>query len=117
MKTRNSLVSNSSSSSFVCCICGGIEAATDDQCMSDFDMDVCINRHEIHNDCKKQFSNLTINDCPICSLQALTDYEELQFMRKLISATPESNLEKVQSLFKTYFDFRKYLDPTAKVKE
>jgi hypothetical protein len=52
MKLRYGFVSNSSSSSFVCDICGEIESGMD-ACLSDFEMSRCINGHEFHNSCAK----------------------------------------------------------------
>ena len=52
MKIRKGFVSNSSSSSFVCSICGEIESGMD-ACLSDFDMIQCVNGHEFHTSCSK----------------------------------------------------------------
>ena len=50
MKVRNGFVSNSSSSSFVCNICGAIESGYDAS-IKDFDMEMCENGHEFHIGC------------------------------------------------------------------
>ena len=48
MKIRNGFVSNSSSSSFICQVSGGIESGMD-MSLSDFDMSQCSNGHEFYN--------------------------------------------------------------------
>lgn len=48
MKIRNGFVSNSSSSSFVCDVCGSAESGMD-ACASDFDMSNCCNGHTFCN--------------------------------------------------------------------
>jgi hypothetical protein len=50
MKLRNGFVSNSSSSSFICNVCGEIESGYDAG-LDDFDMIQCINGHEFHTAC------------------------------------------------------------------
>lgn len=45
MKYRMSFVTNSSSSSFVCDVCGSVESGYDAS-LSDFDMSRCVNGHE-----------------------------------------------------------------------
>jgi len=49
MKVRNGFVSNSSSSSFTCDVCGTTESGMDAS-PSDFDMDTCVNGHTFCND-------------------------------------------------------------------
>ena len=48
MKYRKSFVTNSSSSSFVCDVCGSVETGYDAS-LSDFDMSRCTNGHEFCN--------------------------------------------------------------------
>jgi hypothetical protein len=50
MKERNGFVSNSSSSSFICVVCGEIESGMDAG-PYDFDMVECTNSHYIHRKC------------------------------------------------------------------
>jgi len=50
MKIRQGFVSNSSTSSFVCAACGGLEAGRD-MCINDFEMFCCENHHYIHESC------------------------------------------------------------------
>ena len=48
MKVRHGFVSNSSSSSFVCAVCGAIESGYD-LSLSDCEMSRCEHGHEFHN--------------------------------------------------------------------
>lgn len=57
MKIRNGFVSNSSSSSFICDVCGTVECGYDAS-MSDFGMINCENGHTLHERCVQ---NLTID--------------------------------------------------------
>jgi len=61
MKFRMGHVSNSSSSSFVCSVCGEIESGFD-QGLSDFEMYECENGHVFHESCSKRsdFDNFDI---------------------------------------------------------
>ena len=49
MKIRNGFVSNSSSSSFVCAVCGREESGMD-MSLTDCEMSECVNGHIICND-------------------------------------------------------------------
>lgn len=57
MKIRNGFVSNSSSSSFICDVCGTVESGYDAS-MSEMGMINCENGHTLHEGCVK---NLTID--------------------------------------------------------
>jgi len=52
MKIRSGFVSNSSSSSFICDICGGDESGWD-LCLEDAEMFECENGHTLHDGCAK----------------------------------------------------------------
>jgi len=52
MKVRTGFVSNSSTSSFICDICGEVEAGYD-LSLSDVDMHQCVNGHAWHDVCAK----------------------------------------------------------------
>ena len=49
MKIRSGFISNSSASSFVCVICGGVEVG--EGSIADFGMFRCENKHELHLNC------------------------------------------------------------------
>ena len=74
MKIRTGFVSNSSSSSFVCAVCGGIEAVGRDDDIDDVGMTSCkVCGHCFHTHCiKGQISNDSKNnvvECPICNFK------------------------------------------------
>ena len=138
MKTRNGLVSNSSSSSFVCSICGGIESGMDIS-LSDLDMIQCVNGHTLHNDCKSKYINddsvdiavetgdedddedgdgeISPKHCPICTLQALTDDNELDFLRWVHCSTKEDSLKTIKERFVTYKNFQEVVNLNKNIKE
>ena len=66
MRKRLGFVSNSSSSSFICDVCGGVEGGYD-VCLDDVDMSCCIRDHDFHNHCndievdENRFKEVTIN--------------------------------------------------------
>lgn len=61
-KTRLGFVSNSSSSSFICNVCGNVESGYDAS-LSDFDMSSCENGHEFCNDhMTRKMSDLTSDE-------------------------------------------------------
>ena len=74
MKVRNGFVSNSSSSSFVCDVCGAIESGYDAS-LEDFDMQECVNGHEFHTDCMEDTPNFNEADIK-------TRYEYLKYWKK-----------------------------------
>lgn len=115
MKLRYGFVSNSSSCSFVCCICGEIESGMD-ACLSDFEMSSCINGHEFHHECakiddpesaydtfeaKKKYVISCIENAKITSWYTKTDKEtELEEVKVY---TEENNEEELNDSFNDYF--------------
>lgn len=61
MKTRQGFVSNSSSSSFICDVCGATESGMD-MCHTDFDMSQCPNGHLICNSHALDIEEKTIQE-------------------------------------------------------
>jgi len=57
MKFRRGFVSNSSSSSFVCDVCGDTESGWD-LCLSEAEMFNCENGHTVHKDCCSENSSV-----------------------------------------------------------
>jgi hypothetical protein len=89
MKTRNGFVSNSSSSSFICDVCSGVESGWD-ACLSEMEMFDCENGHTVHESCAVNFEapdedvlgddydeewrySHDTSQCPICSLSNIPD--------------------------------------------
>lgn len=134
MKIRNGFVSNSSSSSFICDVSGGVESGMDAS-LSDFDMSQCINGHTFYDhyrvgDPDADNENLTDEEreekedewgsdwnryemsekyCPICTMKNFKDEELLAFIYK------ETNTQKqwetiIRDRFPTYKKFKAYLN-------
>lgn len=61
MKIRNGFVSNSSSSSFICDVCGTVESGMDAS-PRDFDMEQCCNGHTFCNNHAEGLSKIKPND-------------------------------------------------------
>jgi hypothetical protein len=74
MKSRNGFVSNSSSSSFICSVCGSVESGYEAS-YSEFGWTSCSNNHELCDSCR----NKGISDTP-------TFTEEIQSMKNSIKS-------------------------------
>ena len=78
MRKRFGFISNSSSSSFICDVCGGAEGGYD-VCLDDVNMTCCVKGHEFHNYCndievdKSICKELTINQI----IYLISHYKEL----------------------------------------
>jgi hypothetical protein len=106
MKIRNGFVSNSSSSSFICSVCGesetyydGLEEAGAIQCEGQW--------HIFHEDCVKKFDLeftedrnygkcVTRASCPICNLSVLPDSDELTFLREKYKMSKDEILTELR---------------------
>jgi len=112
MKTRSGFVSNSSTSSFTCDMCGRNEMEMN-RSLSDIDAMTCENGHEF---CAKHAVgepgkdeangesdwryNVPMERCPICNMQGLTDKDELAYLRKRAGfSSKASTLAWVQEEF------------------
>lgn len=101
MKYRKDFVTNSSSSSYTCEICGSEESGWD-YCLSDVGMVTCENGHTF---CEDHLKNLSAKDI----LDAILTYdkEQMKWHRKLgyeytPEYTPELEKESSDSLWDTY---------------
>ncbi len=127
MKTRNGFVSNSSTSSFICQICGGVEAGMD-LCLEEAEMIRCKNGHEIHVGCAGEYTD-KINEylededeeegsrydvnpsvCPICQFKELREEDELYIRRLENPESEESILNRMKEKYKTYEAFKEEKD-------
>lgn len=109
MKFRTGFVSNSSSSSFTCLVCGS-EQSGYDLCLTDAEMHSCVNDHYFcdHHLIGEKSSTDDRYDCPssrcpICQLQAISDADLIQYL--LNGRKNEEVAEEIRSKFKTYQDF------------
>ena len=122
MKTRNGLVSNSSTSSFTCCICGGVEAYSDGVGMSDMGGTMCSRGHMLHETCSDKYKvkpertevsdddsdegyTLHTDDCPVCQLKVIPYGYAYKFLRLKYGITPEDILNEVKNIYGDYNSF------------
>lgn len=118
MKIRTGFVSNSSSSSFVCDVCGNIESGWD-LGLNDAEMCECVNGHtfcQSHmlpefdiDDNEEGVYNIPTKFCPICSLEVLSDDDMVKYLLIKYNLNHDSILKDVKKRFKTYDYFKKFL--------
>jgi len=121
MKKRLGFVSNSSSSSFICVICGGIEGGFD--CgLEEVEMLECAAGHEFHEDCmlKEDLEKIDFEEedsrygvdislCPICSMKQLLEEDGYAFLKIKNGISEKEVVAEVNEKFDTYKDFKEYL--------
>jgi hypothetical protein len=100
MKIRNGFVSNSSSSSFTCAVCGDEQSGMD-LCLSECEMFECTNGHTFHEECVKADLN---------SPKVQKAYMLDQLKAAIVSATKE--LEKTNNSHHEYY--KKRLEESTK---
>lgn len=116
MKIRNGFVSNSSSSSFICEVCGTIESGWD-ACIEDMDMIRCIGGHELCKSCvsipedKDSLEDITVIDgdweeqavdekhCPACNLTVIDDALALRYLLSKVKYTKDSIRQEIRNVF------------------
>ena len=115
MKIRSGFVSNSSSSSFICEVCGE-NASGWDMCLVDANMVECVNGHifcEDHViggfDDENDRYDIPAEQCPICALEVLTDSDYLSYLVKLTGKTHDKVLVEVNERFGSYDKFSSFL--------
>jgi hypothetical protein len=131
MKTRNGFVSNSSTSSFICNVCGAVEAGRD-LCLSDVEMVECQHGHTFHIDCvefseegKKILEDDEDGDkryefpeihCPVCRLEKAPDDDVMDY---LLLKVGQSRIEIVQEMKEKYGTMGKFYEvlKTLKVRK
>jgi predicted MarR family transcription regulator len=132
MKQRNGFVSNSSTSSFVCGVCGGIESDRD-LSLRDCEMFECENGHNIHQACVKlleegeaelaeDFQDALANDrysvnskfCPVCQLKAVQDVDIIKYLLRKVGTTEEVIVKEIQDKYSSLEALDKDLWPEEK---
>ena len=137
MKVRNGFVSNSSSSSFVCDVCGDVEGGYD-LCLTDAGMAECVNGHtfcechggdelkaflnveeEIEDENGEWITNPEYNEeavyyvpanlCPICSFKEMNNSEMIKDIMKKSGLTREIVLAQAKADFKDYKELEAYI--------
>ena len=124
MKIRKGFVSNSSSSSFVCDVCGE-EVSGMDMSLSEAEMYECENGHTF---CKKEAvgvgedEEINLEDgeeldeyqvpakyCPCCQFQAVSDGDIITYFMKEKGLDREGVAKMFKAKFPTYEDFNKFI--------
>jgi len=116
MKIRTGFVSNSSSISFMCHVCGNIESDWD-LCLEDAYMFVCKNGHtvcdsHVYKELKDKLDDrysTPIEFCPICNLDTLSNDLVLNYLLKESGLTKKEIEQKVKDRFGSYKLFEEYL--------
>jgi len=117
MKIRKGFVSNSSSSSFICDICGGSEGGYD-VCLSDVDMICCESGHIFHTSCLKsydgsdktnEYGDLSDEICPICNLKKLDASDIIAFGKKQYGWDNDTAIKDIRDKFKSFSELRLWL--------
>lgn len=111
MKVRQGFVSNSSSSSFVCAICGNADAGMDAS-PSDFGMAECENGHTF---CTSHSSHQDLSEydtpaekCPVCSLKEVLDEDILTYIVTKNKLNVEDLVHEIKGSFSNLKDLEKY---------
>lgn len=118
MKIRAGFVSNSSSSSFICDVCGE-EVSGMDMCFSETDLLKCTNDHllcaehklgaeDAEEDEDLEYNHINAKNCPVCQLQALKKEEAFRYLLKRAGLTPTTLLAEVQEKFSNFEEYEAY---------
>ena len=120
MKIKRNFVTNSSTTAYVCIVCGETVGAYDSESMEDCGFMQCENGHELCESCLPDNIDVMKNEgdyegeilekyCTICTLKTITDKDLLSFLQKegVIERQNEENIIREQ--FKNYEDFQKWL--------
>ena len=124
MKTRKGFISNSSSTSFVCDVCGE-EVSGMDMGLSEAEMSECENGHTFCDSHMLKAEATEIEDededdddryevpaekCPCCSFKAVSTWDLVNFLLKEKGITREQAMEAMRNKFASYGEFKVFLE-------
>jgi len=129
MKTRKGFISNSSTTSFICDVCGELFAERD--CgIDDAQMFQCVNEHTV---CESHMVNqerydqyidsedneglykVPVECCPICQMEKVSKFELDAYLLRISVYSSREEVEKaIKDQFKKYDDFIAYLNQDKK---
>ena len=117
MKVRHGFVSNSSSSSFICVVCGDDYSGWDAS-LSDAEMFDCVNGHTVclrHaigyiEEANEDFPySVESKHCPICNFVSLEENSAFKYLLKETGKTKDTLLKEIKERFKNYDEYMEYL--------
>lgn len=98
MKKRYGFVSNSSSSSYTCDVCGNNESGWD-LCISEIDMSECVNGHTFCNDHAKGISLADKKDYLVKGMQ--DDPEYFDYEMSIVAKIEQNDEDTINDLYDT----------------
>ena len=118
MKIRQGFVSNSSSSSFICDICGDISSGWDAS-PSELGFQMCENEHYF---CEEHLKDdvvridspdwgecISSEFCPVCSLVDVRDSDLLEYCLKKLETTESKAKAEIKEKFNNLKELKEYL--------
>ena len=113
MKVRTGFVSNSSSSSFICSVCGHTESGWD-MSIDEANMCECVNNHVLCTDHIPDLIDtpayeLPAEHCPCCKFAYLDKDDMTTYLLKINNTTREELAKKIRETFSSFDDFDKWL--------
>ncbi len=122
MKTRKGFVSNSSSTSFVCDVCGESVGGYD-MGLSEAEMSECVNGHTFCNShmietpCNEEAEDeedydcyeVPAEKCPCCSFQAVSTWDMVNYLLKEKGMSREDVAKLLREKFASYEEFAAFI--------
>lgn len=117
MKIRKGFVSNSSSSSFICDVCGESYSGWD-ATLDEAEMFECVHGHtvclshaveEIDQESEEYPYSISSKYCPICMFNALETESAFKYLLKMTGKTKQTLLNELRHKFDSYEKFLEYL--------
>lgn len=124
MKIRLGFVSNSSSSSYICDVCGISETTYNDD-LEAIDMYRCVHGHVFHGSCwrmdipeevDQELNNYQVPEkyCPICTMTAIRERDALDYLLCVTFTTMKSVEATMRGRFKNHAAFTRWLEECRK---